>query len=175
MPFNVIQLLGSNNGLFQSWKVVLQSAPRTGSSVTFQYTCQQLVVLSWWDCLRTAPTNEHIVHPSGDIWVWNIDGMILTGENKKNYERNLSQRHFVRHKSHMDSTGRNPGLRAERRATNGLSHDTACAQLKFRHRQWLDSPTCVLAFLRTSCQLSSQQLLLYISWQESFPGWVCQT
>jgi hypothetical protein len=72
---------------------------------------------------------------------------------QNNSERNLSQRHFVRHKSHMDSTGRNPGLRPERRATNDLSHDTACAQLEFRHRHRLDSPTRAVAFLRTFCQL----------------------
>jgi hypothetical protein len=32
----------------------------------------------------------------------NDGGMILTGEKPKNWEKNLSQFHFVHHKSHMD-------------------------------------------------------------------------
>jgi hypothetical protein len=43
-----------------------------------------------------------------------------------NSEKNLSQCHFVHHKSHMDLTwDRTPGLRGERPATNRLSHGTA--------------------------------------------------
>jgi hypothetical protein len=41
-------------------------------------------------------------------------------------KKNLSQCHFVHHKSHMDLTwDRTPGLRGERPATNRLSHGTA--------------------------------------------------
>jgi hypothetical protein len=43
-----------------------------------------------------------------------------------NSEENLSQCHFVHHKSHMDLTwDRTPGLRGERPATNRLSHGMA--------------------------------------------------
>ena len=43
-----------------------------------------------------------------------------------NSEKNLSQWHFVHHKSHMDLTwDRTLGLRGERPATNLLSHGTA--------------------------------------------------
>jgi hypothetical protein len=51
--------------------------------------------------------------------------------NLRNSEKNLSQRHFVHHKSHM---GANPGLRGERPATNRLSYATA------RYRNTLKPP-----------------------------------
>jgi hypothetical protein len=41
---------------------------------------------------------------------WSIGGMILT-EKPKYWEKNLSQFHFVHHKSRMDGLGSNPGLR----------------------------------------------------------------
>jgi hypothetical protein len=44
----------------------------------------------------------------------------------KNSEKNLSQCHFVHHKSHWIELGANPGRRGERPATNRLSHGTAC-------------------------------------------------
>jgi hypothetical protein len=41
----------------------------------------------------------------------------------KNSGKNLSQSHFVHHKSHIP--GSNPGLRGGRPTANRLSHDTA--------------------------------------------------
>jgi hypothetical protein len=43
----------------------------------------------------------------------------------KNSEKNLSQCHFVHHKSHIDSPCAIPGLQKERPAANRLSHGTA--------------------------------------------------
>jgi hypothetical protein len=45
-------------------------------------------------------------------------------EKPNNSEKNVSQCHFVHHKSQNDWPGREPGLRGERPATNRLSHGT---------------------------------------------------
>jgi hypothetical protein len=55
---------------------------------------------------------------------WNRQGRTY------NSEKNLSQCHFVHHKSHMDLIwDRTPGLRGERPATNRLGHGTDITSL----------------------------------------------
>jgi hypothetical protein len=73
--------------------------------------------------LLTAATSGHIVH---NQMIYEYGERRWNDRVKpKNSQRNLSQCHFVHHKSHMDWPGVNPGLRCERPATNRLSHSTA--------------------------------------------------
>jgi len=44
---------------------------------------------------------------------------------QKHWEADLSQWHFVQHKSHMDCLGSNPGLRGERPVTDRLNYGKA--------------------------------------------------
>jgi hypothetical protein len=56
-------------------------------------------------------------------------GMILTAESRKHLEKNLSQCHFVQHKSYTSDPGANPGRRGDSPTTNCLSHGTAYAMV----------------------------------------------
>jgi len=66
-------------------------------------------------------------------WVWNIGGMMLTGESELLGERHLSQRLSVRRKSHMGWPGIDPGpLRWEA----GVWPPKPRISLSFRTAQW---------------------------------------
>jgi hypothetical protein len=54
----------------------------------------------------------------------------LAGETEV-FGENLSQRHFVHHKSHLPEPGSNPGRRDGKPATNRLSYGAAQAYNKY--------------------------------------------
>jgi hypothetical protein len=59
---------------------------------------------------------------------WSVDGMMMALKKPMYSEKNLSQRRFVHHKSHMDCHGINP-LRPQTEAgvkPSVLWHDLAC-------------------------------------------------
>ena len=60
------------------------------------------VRLSWYE--------QHVDGDECGAWCWQ-------GE-REYWERNMSQYHFVHHKSHMDRLGIEPGLRGENLATD---------------------------------------------------------
>jgi hypothetical protein len=65
--------------------------------------------------------------------------LYIDREQPKNSEKNLSQRHLVHHKSHMDWPGREPGPRDERPETNHLSHGTVYRRVTApRYEYWTD-------------------------------------
>ena len=66
-----------------------------------------------------------------------------------NSEKNLSQCHFVHHKSH--TWDRTPGLRGERPATNRLSHGTAVIELHLVNFTVLVSKQILRCFKNLEC------------------------
>jgi hypothetical protein len=68
--------------------------------------------------------------------VENYGGMILTRKTEELGE-NLSQYHFVHHKSHMNLPSANARLRGERPATNRLSHGMARHYSTYRCLEFL--------------------------------------
>jgi hypothetical protein len=60
-------------------------------------------------CLWTAAINWHLVHHPGDIWIFSTLVNDIDSIKLKKSEKNLSQCHFVLHKSHADWHRHEPG------------------------------------------------------------------
>jgi hypothetical protein len=72
-------------------------------------------------------------------------------------QKNLSQCHSVRHKSHMNLSSQNPSLRGERPATNRLSYDTAtCCP-------WRHCCGAVVMFFHTKFKCSKPFLIVSLT------------
>jgi hypothetical protein len=80
-------------------------------------------------CYSTTPSDAEFIHRRSwlnQIWVWSAGGMILAGGCRSTRSQtNLWQCHFVHNKSPWNEMGLNPGLHAERPATNRLSRSMA--------------------------------------------------
>jgi hypothetical protein len=72
-------------------------------------------------CLWTAASSGPTLHPAGDTWVWNTDGMILTEENQRTQGKHCTSSTL----STTNPTWANLGLRGETPLTNRLSRATA--------------------------------------------------
>jgi hypothetical protein len=80
-------------------------------------------------CLWTAAYCRGYCLSSDDVWIWRATAEWHLQGNWKSSEKNMSQCHFVHHKSQRTDQGAKAGLRGERPATNRLSHKRALASM----------------------------------------------
>jgi hypothetical protein len=94
-------------------------------------SCSSLLLLL---CGETMPLwNWASVPQTIHKWIWITGTMILAGELKES-EKNLSQYHFVNHKSHTDCPGCKSRPCSNKLATNHLCYSTAipCTQFLYQ-------------------------------------------
>jgi hypothetical protein len=122
----------------------------------------------------TVAINWSIVQPADDAWMNMEQQWDDTDQGKpKDLEKNLSQCHFVRHKSHWTSLGANLGLCCEKPATNHLCYgmallcdENAGSYLQLPNKEML-RPVLIMilcAYHKTVAQFTSLSLCVIQVW-----------